>query len=752
MSRRPRETGRFLTDLEFLGEVTRETLSSLELDDILRRVVTLLRRRFGYHYAAVGLVVEGAVVFRAGSWGELSGGDAEDATAGEHGWRIPVGKGLVGTAVATARPRLVNRVEADPDYIEATFLPQTRAELSVPMMHRGEVLGVLDVQSDQEGAFDDEDVQVLQIVGALVAPAVHIARMVDAERRRARHLRLVGEIAQLVMVCFDRATIVQVACQAIRESLGVACVSIGLLDPEHRVVVHVGQNARLPLLRNAPRESRLGSGVMGQVAQTGQSLRLDDVTLVPDVRPSVPGTRSVIGAPLRVREGIMGAVTVEHTEPHAFTTEDEALLTSLAAYIAQATENAQLFEGQRRRWQQLLVINEVTRIVTQTGELQQILDLVAREVHDRFGYFATVSALVEEGELELRAVSCDEPLDLAPGHREPLEGGVAGQVVRTGEVVHLRRAGEGALGSSALRGDMQSALAVPLTAGREIIGVLEAQSPEPDAFDADDRLVMETLAKSVAGAVANARAVKQVQQLREDMANMVVHDLRSPVQGILHSIDTVRGTEGVAGDPETLRRLDEGRHNATRILLRVNSLLDVARFEAGSAQLRLTPAVLNDHLRSAARAQELGFSGRSVEVVLDLSPDVPVLWFDQELMARTLDNLLGNALKFAPTGGRVTLRTEVVDTPLPGCPTEPPMVVVSVADNGEGIPASYHDKIFEKFGQVETRKAGIRMSSGLGLALCRYVVEAHHGAIWVESAPGQGATFRFSLPTQRPKA
>ena len=739
---------RSFQDLEFLSEVTRETLSSLELGTILRRVVELVRNRFGYDYAAIALVEDDVVAFRAGSGGDLDL-IMEDVDIG-YAWRIPVGQGIVGTAVSRAEPRLVNQVEQDPTYIKANFLAGTRSELAVPLSHHGQVLGVLDVQSNKENAFGQDDVRLLEILGAMVAPAVHIAGLYEAELRRVRHLQLVGEISRLVMFSLDRNNVVSVACKAIMETLDVSFVGIALLERGRNRLVHAGHASDLPLLLDPPPTARLGEGLIGQVAARGLSARVEDITRVPGFIHMVPGMQSALCVPLRVRDEVIGVVDVEHCQMGHFTEEDEVLLNSLAAYLAQATENAQLFENQRRRWQQLLLINEVTRIATEPYALQEILALMAREIHDRFGYFAVAVALANEREVVIRALASDEPMDRGPGHSERLDEGISGQVARTGESFMAGHREEFE-GRSALRGDIQSMLCVPLRAHKKIIGVIQVQGLGMEGFDDDDRLVLETLAKSVAGAIANARSIRQNEQLREDLSRMIVHDLRNPVQNMILKVKEVQRTAGASLTRLAARSLDEGHAQAEEFLNMVNSLLDVARFEAGQTRLRLTPAVLNDHLREALMRLTPQVKAKGIEVTTFLSQDVPVVWIDPELISRTLVNLVSNAIKFTGNQGQVILRTRLVSQPLDDCATPPPFVLVSVEDTGEGIPAQYHQKIFEKFGQVESRKAGINMSTGLGLAFCRYVVEAHGGRIWVMSEPQKGAVFQFSLPQGRPK-
>jgi signal transduction histidine kinase len=131
------------------------------------------------------------------------------------------------------------------------------------------------------------------------------------------------------------------------------------------------------------------------------------------------------------------------------------------------------------------------------------------------------------------------------------------------------------------------------------------------------------------------------------------------------------------------------------------------------------------------------------EVVSSGSPQLPLLRADEDKIRRTLTNLLGNAIKFTPSGGTVTL--------LVGPQQEAEAVTgvwFAVADTGEGIPHEAFGRIFEKFGQVESRQSGRNMSTGLGLTFCKMAVEAHGGRIWVESEPGQGSKFQFVIPLQ----
>lgn len=344
----------------------------------------------------------------------------------------------------------------------------------------------------------------------------------------------------------------------------------------------------------------------------------------------------------------------------------------------------------------------------------------------------------------MRAIYSDAPLLRRERDAGPIGRGIVGSVVSSVRSVRIGSEDSLEPGCQLLEG-VQSALCVPLAAGDKAVGALMVQSCERDAFDDDDQLVLETLAKSVAGALANAMAVAENEQLRDDLNRMVVHDLRNPLQAIQLLLQELLDKEELAST--AAQKVEHGIQTTNEVLSLVNSLLELSRFEAGRARLKPRPASLNDHVRAAVRVLGPVARARGVQVTTLLSAELPVMRFDHELIDRVITNLVGNALKFTPENGRVIVRTAPCGEPPPErCRSG--WVLMAVQDNGAGIAPQYHTKIFEKFGQVESANAGVEMSTGLGLTLCRHVVEAHGGNIWVESDLGEGATFYVALPSE----
>ena len=224
---------------------------------------------------------------------------------------------------------------------------------------------------------------------------------------------------------------------------------------------------------------------------------------------------------------------------------------------------------------------------------------------------------------------------------------------------------------------------------------------------------------------------RAAEELRDSLTHMVVHDLRSPLSGILLSLELL-GTSIGQQDPKAQDIIQRSLIATQQLTQMISTLLDVNKMEAGEMALNRADGDLRDAV--AATLESLSGLVRSRAVVVEA--DEPVMAsFDREIIVRVVSNLVANAIKFTPKDGRVTLR---VGRMRGGA-------CVEVVDTGRGIPSEFHTKIFEKFGQVEARRQKQHLGTGLGLAFCKLAVETHGGAIGVESEVGKGSTFWFVL-------
>jgi len=228
--------------------------------------------------------------------------------------------------------------------------------------------------------------------------------------------------------------------------------------------------------------------------------------------------------------------------------------------------------------------------------------------------------------------------------------------------------------------------------------------------------------------------LRKLEELRDNLVHMVVHDMRTPLTAIYGFLKTLEMLEGETLSQQGREFVQTALASTEDLVEMVSSLLDVSKMEAGEMKLNLTQCELLTIAREALAKVEPLKGGR--QLMLSGADEPVTVMADAELIARVFQNLLGNALKFTPDDGRVTVSIE----------PSADAVRVLVQDTGPGIPPEYRERIFEKFFQVENRADRQKYSTGFGLTFCKLAVEAHGGQVGVDSEEGRGSTFWFTLP------
>jgi signal transduction histidine kinase len=228
-------------------------------------------------------------------------------------------------------------------------------------------------------------------------------------------------------------------------------------------------------------------------------------------------------------------------------------------------------------------------------------------------------------------------------------------------------------------------------------------------------------------------ALQRSEKLRENLVHMIVHDMRTPLSGLLASLQFLEEEAAPSLQKESRDDLRHAAIAGRRLAQMIADMLDINRFEAGKLDLHPQQIRIGQLFERSLESLAGLVKGRHLRITV---PGDLEVFGDPEIVRRVLVNLLGNALKFTPSEGRIDLGATPLGTG----------VRVTVQDEGPGIDARYHARIFEKFEQVNVRTEGGLPSIGLGLTFCKLAVEAHGGRIGVESAPGKGSTFWFELP------
>ncbi|MBI5821822.1 MAG: hybrid sensor histidine kinase/response regulator [Verrucomicrobia bacterium] len=226
--------------------------------------------------------------------------------------------------------------------------------------------------------------------------------------------------------------------------------------------------------------------------------------------------------------------------------------------------------------------------------------------------------------------------------------------------------------------------------------------------------------------------LRELETLRDNLVHLVVHDLRSPLALMAGYVDLIKVKIAAKLNASEVGYIDViGRHTA-KLLDMVTTLLDVSRMEAGEMPLNRQVCDLAAVAKEVTDSHSVLAGRRQLSIESQSGP--LSVHADKDILQRVISNLIGNAIKFTPDGGLIRLTISRKDS----------MARVAVTDTGPGVPAEFHTRIFEKFGQVD--KQARRHSTGLGLTFCKLAVEAHGGSIGIESEVGKGSTFWFALP------
>src|SRR5215467_4014071 len=433
--------------------------------------------------------------------------------------------------------------------------------------------------------------------------------------------------------------------------------------------------------------------------------------------------------------------------------------------IAQAViaiENVRLFKELQARTaeltrsvEQLTALGEVGRALSSTLDLEAVLATIVSRAVDLSGLDGGVVFEYDDGTEEfVHRVATEVGGALAEARRTTRvrKGeGVVGQTALTLEPaqvpdITVSGAYESRLRENLIESGVRAILAVPMVCEGELIGCLVVSRNRPGEFPVETIELLRTFATQSALAIQNARLFHEIEdksrQLEaasrhksEFLANMS-HELRTPLNGIIGFSEVLN--ERMFGElnekqDEYLKDIySSGQH----LLSLINDILDLSKIEAGRMELEVTDFDLPSAIDNALILVRERASRRGIRLGQAIDDRVSMIRGDERKVKQVLLNLLSNALKFTPEGGRIDVRATMHDG----------MAEISVADTGVGIAPKDQEAIFEEFRQVGTADKKVE-GTGLGLALSRKFIELHGGRIWVHSQPGKGSTFSFTLPT-----
>ncbi len=590
-----------------------------------------------------------------------------------------------------------------------------------------------------------EDVEVLEAIARQAAIAIENARLLDQARQRAEREHLVRSVNSKISASIEIGTVMQTAVAELGRALGVSRCLIRLgADPDNMPVAHAFHQPGIPPL-DAGARGRSGVPMLRQAVGERRT--------VVDLAPHFVGdARALSGliTPIFIRGQVAGVLALHQCDrPRRWTDEEIALIEDVSAQLGIAIDNARLYQEITHTLGDLGLLHNIAIAVASAASLPEAVSRVVESVHTTMRQAYGTLLLVDPDTSDLvvgASVGYDRDLSNV---RIQAGQGITGWVARTGRPALAPdvRADPRFINTG---GDpsIRSELAVPLIAGSQVVGVLNLESTQLDAFTEADMQLLTTLGGNLAMIIHNLRLLDEVRaanarlqeldRLKSQFLANMSHELRTPLNSILGFSEVL--TDGLAGELSGDQRefITNIHASGQHLLELINDVLDLSKIHAGKLHLDCRSVAPHQVIDEASVLIAPLIAHKSQQLVLELDLDLPALSADAFRLKQVLINLLSNAHKFSPASSRITLAAHRGDG----------FVRFSVIDQGSGIKPEDHERIFQEFVQVDDGLTRKQEGTGLGLPITRRLVELHGGRIWIESAgiPGQGAAFHFTIP------
>ena len=669
---------------------------------------------------------------------------------------IPEGQTLESEIVKSGRAIVASDYELE--CRSRGLVPETRglfAWMGVPLNAGADTIGAVSVGSrDPTAVFTEEQVDLLHAIADLAAGAIIKARLLAETETSERQMRTLNEIARRITSTLDLDTLLQEIMQNAVDILECEAGSLLMVDEntgESVFEVAIGPVGNELVGQRVP----AGAGLVGKAVTTGEVVIQNDVRRSRDWfdtdKDTGFSTEDLLVVPMKVKDRVIGVLEVLNKKDRSpFNRKDQELLSAFAAQAIVALENARLYtltdKALAARVEELSVMQQIDRDLNAGLEVDRAmritLEWALRQSRTEAGLVGEVTS---EGIRVMAKQSNHGDIEAFPDSLLPSDSPIFRESIERGLLSCKQIPGDQ---DFRLLSDARTQIIVPIRRETKTIALLYLESVSEEGCPDDVLAFLSRLSDHAAIAISNAQlytAIQYASLAKSQFVSAAAHELKNPLTSIKGYSDLlVAGAVGPISDPQA-HFLATIRSNAERMGTLVSDLQDLSRIEAGQLRLKFSRIDLSEVIEEVKRSLHKQIEEKGQTLVFDAPENLPPAWGDHVRLAQIMMNLVSNAFKYTPQGGRITVGANL----LAGQEQEPGasrLIHVAVQDTGIGIGSDDQRKIFQQFFRSEDPNVREVTGTGLGLSITKNLVEMQGGSIWFESWIGNGTTFHFTIP------
>jgi signal transduction histidine kinase len=683
-------------------------------------------------------------------------------------------QGLVGRVAETGQPLIFEDVRGDPRYQAlsqtGTMRRKQFAFLAVlPIKAKEKCVGSIVFIGKEARKLTQDEMRLLTSMTDQIGVAAENARLYQETTAKAKELSALYDVAATVNHSMDLNVVLKAVIRKVLDTTNFDAARIYLIDPESGELTlraHHGLSAEFVATTSA---YKLGQGVNGRVAEMGEALIFGDIqddpqyaTFAEGESVKKAGFHTYLSLPLKSQSRILGVMNFLSCTVQEISSNDITLLASMANQIGVALENINLFNETARAAQRLSALFTVTASVSQSLNLNLVLQEVIENIKDIFRFDKMEIYLLNEQGDEFHVKGSFPAGQEYPSQASAFRRGrgILGGVLESGKPLifedvrcdsQYRELSET---RNAQRSGFSFLAVFPLKAKHRTVGLVLCKSQMPRRLSAEEVRLLSSMIDQVGIAVEKAnlfdeakQKTVELEQLNRDLqaANSakaefmaaMSHELRTPLNIIIGNVDL--NLDGFFGEINEQQRnsLQKVSYHSKTLLKLISDVLNFAKMEARKGSLDISTFRVEEIVgRAQDFAEQLNRNG-NVNILWQIEPGLPPMTTDALKLEEILQNLIGNAFKFTPEG-KIEIRVKGLK--------EKRRVEFVVEDTGIGIKQEDLPRIFETFHQLHEAHTGHYSGVGLGLSIVKKYLELMQGEMEVESEPGRGSSFTVTLP------